>query len=81
MTSERANPWTRRMINTASHRRREDLLNRWTVVGHEGRRFKLGTGFSDAQRARPPAIGSWVTYRYNGTNPGGVPRFARFMRE
>ena len=47
----------------------------------EGRRFKLGTGFSDAQRARPPAIGSWVTYRYNGTNPGGVPRFARFMRE
>ncbi len=46
-----------------------------------GQRFKLGGGFSDAQRARPPAIGSWVTYRYTGTNPGGVPRFARFMRE
>jgi DNA ligase-1 len=47
----------------------------------EGLRFKLGTGLRDAQRDKPPAVGSWVTYRYNGTNPGGVPRFARFMRE
>jgi DNA ligase-1 len=46
----------------------------------EGRRFKLGGGFSDAQREDPPAIGTWVTYRYNGTNPGGLPRFARFLR-
>ena len=30
----------------------------------EGVRFKLGTGFSDAQRANPPAIGSLVTYTY-----------------
>ena len=46
----------------------------------EGRRFKLGGGFSDAQREHPPAVGSWVSYRYNGTNPGGLPRFARFLR-
>ncbi|MDB5730261.1 MAG: ligase [Variovorax sp.] len=46
----------------------------------EGRRFRLGSGLTDAQREHPPAIGSWVTYRYNGKNPGGVPRFARFMR-
>ena len=46
----------------------------------EGKRFKLGTGFTDAEREKPPPVGSWVTYRYNGTNPGGVPRFARFMR-
>jgi DNA ligase-1 len=46
----------------------------------EGRRFKLGGGFSDAQREQPPAVGSWVSYRYNGTNPGGLPRFARFLR-
>ena len=31
-------------------------------------------------RDAPPPIGSWVTYRYNGTNPGGLPRFARFLR-
>ncbi|RZL61010.1 MAG: DNA ligase [Variovorax sp.] len=46
----------------------------------EGHRFKLGSGFSDAQREQPPAIGSWVTYRYNGTTARGLPRFARFMR-
>jgi len=46
----------------------------------EGKRFKLGGGFSDAQRNDPPAVGSWVSYRYNGTNPSGLPRFARFLR-
>ncbi|WP_261205847.1 DNA ligase [Variovorax sp. CY25R-8] len=45
-----------------------------------GQRFKLGTGLSDAEREHPPAIGTWVTYRYNGLTAGGLPRFARFMR-
>ena len=43
-------------------------------------RFKLGTGFSDAQRQNPPAIGSQVTYRFWGLNDSGIPRFASFMR-
>ncbi|MFT4195975.1 DNA ligase [Ottowia sp.] len=47
----------------------------------EGRRFALGTGFSDAQRRNPPPVGSWVTYRYRGLHEGsGLPRFASFMR-
>ena len=46
----------------------------------DGKRFKLGSGFSDAERENPPAIGAWVSYRYNGTNPSGLPRFARFLR-
>lgn len=45
-----------------------------------GQRFKIGSGLSDAQRAHPPALGSTITYRYNGTHPSGVPRFARFWR-
>lgn len=45
-----------------------------------GKRFKLGGGFTDAERENPPSIGTWVTYRYNGLNPSGVPRFARFLR-
>ena len=48
--------------------------------GAAARRFKLGTGFTDAQRLNPPAIGSQVTYRYRGFNDSGVPRFASFMR-
>ena len=51
------------------------------IVEHEnGRRFRLGSGLSDADRANPPPMGSWVTYRYNGLTSTGLPRFARFMR-
>ena len=47
----------------------------------EGRRFKIGTGFSDAQRDSPPPVGSWITYRYRGLHEGsGLPRFASFLR-
>lgn len=45
-----------------------------------GKRFKLGGGFTDAERDEPPPIGAWVSYRYNGVNPSGLPRFARFLR-
>lgn len=44
-------------------------------------RFKLGTGFTDAQRQHPPAIGARVTYRFRGLNDSGIPRFASFLRE
>ena len=43
-------------------------------------RFKLGTGFTAAQRQDPPAPGTLVTYRFRGMNDSGVPRFASFMR-
>lgn len=55
-------------------------LGALVVETADGKRFKLGTGLTDAQRENPPAIGSWVTYRYNGTTAKGLPRFARFMR-
>jgi DNA ligase-1 len=58
----------------------EGRLGALLVETGEGLRFRLGGGFSDAQRAAPPPIGSLVTYRYNGLNASGVPRFARFMR-
>jgi len=48
--------------------------------GQPAQRFKLGTGFSDAQRQNPPAIGERVTYRFRGLNDSGIPRFASFMR-
>jgi len=43
-------------------------------------RFRLGTGFSDADRAQPPPVGAWVTYRFRGTHDGGLPRFASYLR-
>ena len=48
--------------------------------GGPARRFKLGTGFTDAQRQNPPAVGTTVTYRFRGINDSGIPRFASFMR-
>lgn len=47
----------------------------------DGIELLLGTGFSDIQRAKPPAIGSVVTFSYRGRTAGGVPRFAAFLRE
>ncbi len=47
----------------------------------EGIRFKLGTGFTDAQRANPPKIGSIVTYTYRDITKTGKPKFASFLRE
>ena len=46
----------------------------------DGVRFKLGTGFNDAQRRDPPPIGATVTYRYRDLTPAGKPRFASFLR-
>ena len=46
----------------------------------DGREFRLGTGFSDAQRRNPPPIGSVVTYRYRELTGKGLPRFASFLR-
>ena len=46
----------------------------------DGKRFNLGTGFSDAVRRDPPMIGALVTYRYRELNPNGLPRFASYLR-
>lgn len=51
------------------------------LVEIEGkRRFKIGTGFSDEDRADPPAIGVLITYKYFGRTNSGLPRFASFLR-
>lgn len=50
------------------------------VEDARGRRFALGSGLRDADRARPPPIGSRVTFRYNGLTAKGAPRFARYQR-
>lgn len=46
----------------------------------DGRRFRIGTGFSDAERRDPPTLGSLITYRYRGVTRNGLPRFASFLR-
>lgn len=50
------------------------------VEDANGRRFRIGTGLSDAQRELPPRLGSRVIYRHRGLTAKGLPRFPVFLR-
>jgi DNA ligase-1 len=56
------------------------MLGALEVKTPDGVVFRLGTGFSDAVRKNPPAVGATVTYRYRELTKNGVPRFASFLR-
>ncbi len=60
--------------------RHEGRLGALRVRAPGGREFNVGTGFTDAERADPPPVGSVITYIYQGLTTKGQPRFARFMR-
>ena len=50
------------------------------VENRDGVRFKLGSGFNDDLRRAPPAMGSWISYRYRDLTGGSLPRFATYLR-
>ena len=56
------------------------MLGALLVDMPDGRRFRLGTGFSDEERREPPPVGATVTYEYFGKTRNGLPRFASFLR-
>lgn len=58
----------------------EGMMGALLVEEPSGQRFRLGTGFSDAERRSPPPIGSLVTFKYHGRTRNGLPRFASFLR-
>lgn len=59
----------------------QGMLGALLVESVNGQQFRIGTGFSDAQRQQPPALNSIITYRYQGETQQGIPRFASFLRE
>ncbi len=66
--------------HTEGNGKYEGQLGALIVERKDGRRFKLGTGFSDDERASPPNVGATVTYKHFGYTVTGLPRFASFMR-
>lgn len=58
----------------------EGKMGALRVETADGRRFQIGTGFTDAVRANPPAIGTLITYTYRGLTKNGLPRFASYLR-
>jgi len=57
-----------------------NMLGALRVALEDGHTFKIGTGFSDAERRNPPKIGEIVTYQFRGKTKRGIPRFASFLR-
>jgi DNA ligase 1 len=57
----------------------EGRLGSMLVEEADGTRFRLGTGFSDAERAAPPPLGALVNFKYHGRTVNGLPRFASFL--
>ncbi|OYT99093.1 MAG: DNA ligase [Burkholderiales bacterium PBB1] len=45
-----------------------------------GVEFRIGTGFTDAERRDPPPVGSWISYTHRGMTATGLPRFASYWR-
>ncbi len=56
------------------------MLGALQVEDDQGRRFRLGSGFTIKERENPPPIGSRVTYKYYGRTSNDLPRFASFLR-
>ncbi|HYV36304.1 MAG TPA: DNA ligase [Gemmataceae bacterium] len=59
--------------------RHKGRLGALLVEMPDGTTFSVGTGFSDAEREAPPAVGSSITYRYQELSEGGVPRFPSYV--
>jgi DNA ligase 1 len=58
----------------------EGKMGALQVETADGKRFQIGTGFTDVIRANPPVIGTLVTYTYRGLTKNGLPRFASYWR-
>jgi len=58
----------------------EGLMGSLLVELENGRQFRIGSGFSDSERASPPEPGSVITFKYYGHTATGLPRFASFLR-
>jgi len=77
-------PWLDAEARVVGYRpgkgRLQGMLGALDVEAPDGRRFRIGTGFTDTQRRAPPAIGATVTYRYRELTARGLPRFPRYLR-
>lgn len=60
--------------------RNKDRLGSLLVELPDGKRFKIGTGFTDGQRENPPPIGTTITFKYYGLYQSGLPKFPSFLR-
>lgn len=56
------------------------MMGALIVKNDKGVTFRVGTGFTDKERANPPPIGSEITYKFQELTPKGIPRFPSYWR-
>ncbi len=56
------------------------MMGSLLVTDESGRRFRIGTGFSNKERRNSPTVGTVITYKFTGTTNKGLPKFASFLR-
>lgn len=61
--------------------RNQNRMGALFIQTPDGREFKVGTGFNDQQRNKPPKKGTVITYRYQELSNSGHPRFPSFIGE
>ncbi len=59
--------------------RHKGRLGALEVELRNGKRFSVGTGLSDAERAAPPPVGAIITFRYQELSNDGIPRFPSYV--
>ena len=60
--------------------RLQGMMGSVTLRTDQGIIVKVGSGFSDDERRRPPPIGAIITFRHQGFTASGKPRFPVFWR-
>lgn len=60
--------------------RNKGKLGSLLVELDDGRQFKIGSGFSDAERVSPPPVGAIITFKFYGHYQSGIPKFPSFLR-
>lgn len=68
------------LAHEPGHGRLVNLMGALRVRTAGGLEFRIGTGFTDAERRDPPPVGSWISFTHRGVTPSGVPRFASYWR-
>ena len=58
-----------------------NMMGSLTIELKNGKRFRLGNGFTKHERENPPTKGTYVTFKHYGFTKNGIPKFASFMHE
>ena len=64
---------------TKGHGKFEGLVGA-LICEWRDKRLKIGSGLSVEERKNPPALGSEITFKYNGLTKYGNPKFPVFLR-